>query len=83
MAPGRVTPRNAAEWGAVLPVWLGAVGLVFCAVFWAATGRVEPSLLLAFGGSVTVGQGAQALAALRSAQAPPDDSTRPSETPEP
>lgn len=73
MTPGGVTPRSAAEWGAVLPVWLGAVGLVFCAVFWAVTGRVEPSLLMAFGGSVTVGQGAQALAALRSVQRPLPD----------
>lgn len=76
MEPSRVNPRSAAEWGAVLPVWLGAIGLVFCAVFWAFTGRVEPSLLMAFGGSVTVGQGAQALTALRSAQlapAPHDD----------
>lgn len=69
VAPGpRFTPRSAAEWGAVLPVWLSGAALIFCLVFWAVTGRIEPALLTTFGGTFAAGQGLQALAALRSAK---------------
>lgn len=61
----RLSPRSAGEWGAVVPQWLGIVGLIFCVVFWAITDRVEPLLVTTFGGILTVGLGAEALAALR------------------
>lgn len=61
--------RSAQEWGAVLPQWLGMAGLVFCAIFWAATGRIEPLLLSAFGGLIFVGQAGEAVVLLR--RAPP------------
>jgi hypothetical protein len=64
--------RTAQEWGAVLPQWLGMGGLVFCAVVWLATSRIEPLLLSAFGGLIFVGQAGEALADLRrSPPAPP------------
>lgn len=72
MAPGRVTPRSAAEWGAVLPVWVSGAALVFLLVFWAVTGRVEPALLTTFGGTFAAGQGLQAFAALKAAQNSPE-----------
>lgn len=65
MSERRITPRSAAEWASVIPVWLGIFGLVFCALFWALTDRIEPALLTAFGGILAAGQGAQALQALK------------------
>lgn len=64
-------PHTAQEWGAALPQWLGMVGLIFCAAFWAVTGRIEPLLLSAFGGLIAVGQGAGALTALKAMTPPP------------
>jgi hypothetical protein len=64
MAPG-ITPRTAQEWGAVVPQWIGIAGLIFCAVFWAATSRIEPLLLSAFGGLIFVGQAGEAVVQLR------------------
>lgn len=65
MTERRITPRSAAEWASVVPVWLGIAGLTFCAIFWAFTDRIEPALLTAFGGILAAGQGAQALQALK------------------
>ena len=66
MAPTRPTPRTAAEWGAVLPVYVGLAGLVACFVVWVLLDRVEPLLLSAFGGLILAGQGAEVVAAIRS-----------------
>lgn len=64
--------RSAQEWGAVLPQWLGMIGLVFCALVWLATSRIEPLLLSAFGGLIFVGQAGEAMVGLRkSPPAPP------------
>lgn len=57
--------RSAQEWGAVLPQWLGMAGLVFCAVFWAATQRVEPLLVSAFVGLIAVGTAGEAATSIR------------------
>ena len=57
--------RTAAEWGAVLPQWLGMLALLLQLVFWMATGKVEPFLLTAFGGLIFVGQAGEAVVALR------------------
>lgn len=59
--------RNAQEWGAVLPQWLGMLGLIFCAVFWALTPEhiISGLLVSAFIGLIGVGQGAEALAAIK------------------
>lgn len=57
--------RSAQEWGAVLPQWLGMAGLVFCALVWLATGRIEPLLLSAFGGLIFVGQAGEAVVTLK------------------
>lgn len=70
MTAPKLTARTAAEWAAVLPVWLGMLGLVFCAIFWAITNRIEPSLLTVFGGLLAAGQGAQALQALKAPNVP-------------
>jgi hypothetical protein len=42
-----ITPTGAKEWGAVLPQYAGLLVLIFSAVFWALTGRLEPALLAA------------------------------------
>ncbi len=57
--------RTAAEWGAVLPQWVGMAGLLLQLAFWMATGKVEPFLLSAFGGLIFVGQAGEAVVALR------------------
>lgn len=68
--------RNAQEWGAVLPQWLGMAGLVFCALFWAITalvnppGQIQPLLISAFGGLIFVGQAGEAVVTLK--RSPPD-----------
>lgn len=67
-----MTPRSASEWAAVLPRYLGMAGVIFCAIVWLLADRLEPALLASFGGLIAVGQGAEALAALKSAPpAPP------------
>jgi len=63
-----MTPRSAQEWLALAPTVIGAVGLVTLGIFWMATGRVDQFLITTFGGLLGIGQGAQALAALK---APP------------
>lgn len=67
--PRRITPRSASEWAAVLPRYLGMLGVVVSAGFWMATGRLEPVLFTGFLGLIGVGHGFEALAALK--QAPP------------
>jgi hypothetical protein len=62
--------RSAQEWGAVLPQFLGMGGLVFCALVWLASGRIEPLLLSAFGGLIFVGQAGEAVVTLK--RSPPD-----------
>lgn len=62
--------RSAQEWGAVLPQWLGMAGLVFCALVWLTTSRIEPLLLTAFGGLIFVGQAGEAVVTLK--RSPPD-----------
>jgi 4-amino-4-deoxy-L-arabinose transferase-like glycosyltransferase len=66
------------QWGAVLPQWLGMVGLVFCAVYWAVTPEhiISGLLVSAFIGLIGVGQGAEALSSIKRetvAPAPAED----------
>lgn len=61
--------RLADIWAPILTRYLGMVGVVFCATWWAATGRLEPVLLAAFGGLIGIGQGADAIRSMR--EAPP------------
>lgn len=67
----RLTPKSASEWASALPRWLGMLGLIACFAVWIATGRVEPLFVTAFGGLLTVGQGADALTELREPPNPP------------
>jgi hypothetical protein len=71
MPPPRITPRSAAEWAAVLPVWLGMAGLVATLLFWMVTGRFEAAFLTTFGGLLLGGQGLQVLQELKSPPEPP------------
>jgi len=48
-----------------MPQWVGIAGLIFCAVVWLATSRIEPLLLSAFGGLIFVGQAGEAVVALK------------------
>lgn len=78
----RLTPQTAAEWLVLAPQLIGIFGLlVMLAVYvstLAVTGRgvTEAALLTTFGGLLAVGQGAQALAALRTPPPPPDDTRK-------
>jgi hypothetical protein len=71
-----ITPQRAAEWSLIAPVAVGVFGLLVILVVYVATliitghGVTEPALLTTFGGLLAVGQGTQALAALRT---PPPD----------
>lgn len=69
----RFTPRSASEWGAVLPGWLGMIGLIACFAVWAVTPEhiVEPLFVTTFGGLLAVGAGAGALGTLRNPPPPP------------
>lgn len=66
-----MSPRTLEEWTAALGRLLGIVGLVFCAVVWLITDRVEPLLVTTFGSLLAIGQGAQAIATLRHIEPPP------------
>lgn len=75
---GGLSPRTAQEWGAVAPQWLGVFGLIACFVVWLVNRQVEPAFLTAFGGLIVVGQGAEAITAMRTpppAPPPVPDST--------
>lgn len=75
MPAPRLTPRSAAEWAAVLPRWLGMVGLVATLIFWMFTGRFEPAFLTTFGSLLLAGQGLEVLRELKAP--PPAPSRRP------
>lgn len=60
------TRRELAEdWAPILTMYLGMAILVFCAIFWALTNRLEPYLLAAAGGTLGTSQGLDAMASLR------------------
>lgn len=73
-----MSPRTLEEWTAALGRLLGIVGLVFCAVVWLLTDRVEPLLVTTFGSLLAIGQGAQAIATLRHIEPPPPPTIPPS-----
>jgi hypothetical protein len=54
-----------AEWGAVVPVWVGLLGVVASFVVWIVTRDVSPLLLGSFGTMIAAGQGAEVIVALR------------------
>jgi hypothetical protein len=54
-----------AEWGAVLPVWIGLTGVIASFVVWVLTGNVSPVLLGSFGTMIAAGQGAEVIVALK------------------
>lgn len=60
-----MTPRTLAEWGAVVPVWVGLSGVVASFVVWVLTGNVSPVLLGTFGTMIAAGQGAEVIVALK------------------
>jgi hypothetical protein len=60
-----ITSTGAKEWGAVLPQYAGLLVLIFSAVFWAFTERLEPTLLAAGTTLLVGGQGAEAIQALK------------------
>jgi hypothetical protein len=62
---GKLTPRSLAEWGAVVPVWVGLTGVVASFVVWVVTGEVSPVLLGSFGTMIAAGQGAEVIVALK------------------
>jgi hypothetical protein len=68
----RLTPKSLREWGAVVPQWVGIFGLLACLAFYFATGRTNAAILVAFGGLIVVGQGAETLSALGSTPPDPD-----------
>jgi hypothetical protein len=62
---GKLTPRSVAEWGAVVPVWVGLAGVTASFVVWVLTGNVSPVLLGTFGTMIAAGQGAEVIVALK------------------
>lgn len=68
----RFTPRTASEWSAVLPAYLGMIGLAACFLVWALTRDhiYEPVFIGAFLTLMGVGAGARALVELRQPPAP-------------
>lgn len=57
--------KAAEEWAPVLTLYLGMVVLIFCAIFWAFTNRLEPYLLATAGGLLGTSQGLDAIAGMR------------------
>ena len=54
------TPRrrdNFLDWFPVVSQYLGVLGLIFCAIVWLLTDRLEPTLLGAFGTLLGLSQG--------------------------
>jgi hypothetical protein len=70
MTAGKITPRSAAEWAAVLPLWLGMVGLLSVLIFWMFTGRFEAAFLTTFGSLALGGQGLKVLENVKNPPAP-------------
>jgi hypothetical protein len=62
---GKLTPRSVAEWGSVVPVWVGLTGVIASFVVWVLTGNVSPVLLGTFGTMIAAGQGAEVIVALK------------------
>jgi hypothetical protein len=54
-----------AEWGGVVPVWVGLTGVIASFVVWVLTGNVSPVLLGTFGTMIAAGQGAEVIVALK------------------
>lgn len=50
---------------------IGSVGIVFVTIFWALTGRIEPSLLALFGSLVGISEGVNAVRDLNKPPPPP------------
>lgn len=69
----RPTPQSAAEWGAVIPIYLGMAGLIACFVVWVMVDRVEALLVTGFGGLILGGQGVAVASAVRSGPTPQHD----------
>jgi hypothetical protein len=60
-----MNPRTFAEWGAVLPVWVGLAGVVASFVVYVLVGKASPALLGTFGTMIAAGQGAEIITALK------------------
>jgi hypothetical protein len=71
--PPSVKPTTAREWGAVVPQWVGIVGMVFLITFWAATGMLSAVLVSACLALIGVGQGAEAIALLKKQDISPQE----------
>lgn len=69
MSQGATRRELAEEWAPVLTMYLGMAMLVFCAVFWAVTNRLEPYLLATAGALLGTSQGLDAMVGLK--QPPP------------
>lgn len=54
------------SWFPLFVKYGGLVGVIFMAVFWAITHRLEPTLLTFFGGMMGLGEGLEALKELLS-----------------
>lgn len=69
--PNLTRARSADIWAPILARYLGMAGVMFCAVVWTLTGRLEPVLLAAFGGLIGIGQGADAIRSMKDTPAVP------------
>ena len=58
------------SWFPVVSKYLGVAGLVFCAVVWLLTDRLEPTLLGTFGTLLGLSQGTDALRTFREPDSP-------------
>jgi hypothetical protein len=65
--PRHPSPRSAGEWATVLPVYLGMLIVAASFVLYALTDRVSPAMLSAAGTLIAIGQGTDAVVALRKA----------------
>lgn len=80
MSRARLSPRSAQEWAAVLPLWLGMIGLVAVLVFWMFTGRFESAFLTTFGAMALGGQGLKVLEEVKSPPPPAPRKKTPSKS---
>lgn len=81
----RFTPRSAAEWGSVLPMWSGAFGVFVCLAIWAATPDhiYNPVFVTGFFGLLAAGAGVKAIDTLRTPISPQTPPLDPPPAPEP